>query len=109
MHLQPGERTIRYASEYVSAGRFAMTTIRAAFALLTLCSLIALGARPSVAETYRPWCVQYQNSRGGSTSCAFTSFEQCMMTAGPGTGGVCVQNPWYLWYDGRGRRGKVGG
>jgi len=20
------------------------------------------------------------------------------MTATPGTGGVCVQNPWYLWY-----------
>jgi UDP-N-acetyl-D-mannosaminuronate dehydrogenase len=20
------------------------------------------------------------------------------MTAGPGTGGSCVQNPWYLWY-----------
>jgi hypothetical protein len=20
------------------------------------------------------------------------------MTGGPGTGGVCVQNPWYLWY-----------
>ena len=31
-----------------------------------------------------------------------------MMTAGPGTGGVCVQNPWYLQYgehgQGRGRR-----
>jgi hypothetical protein len=37
-----------------------------------------------------------------------------MMTGGPGTGGICVQNPWYLWYGpnspsttsrgGRGRR-----
>jgi hypothetical protein len=54
------------------------------------------------AEIYRPWCVQYQGSRSGSTSCAFTSFEQCMMTGGPGTGGVCVQNPWYLWYGAHG-------
>jgi hypothetical protein len=37
------------------------------------------------------------------TSCAFTSFEQCMMTAGTGTGGFCVQNPWYLAY-GEGRK-----
>jgi hypothetical protein len=73
-----------------------MTTIRAAFALLAVCSLIAFNARSSVAEIYRPWCVSYPAST--TKSCAFTSFEQCMMTAGPGTGGVCVQNPWYLWY-----------
>ena len=76
-----------------------MTTFRAAFALLALCCLLtALDARPSFAETYRPWCVQYQGSRDGARSCAFTSFEQCMMTGGPGTGGSCVQNPWYLQY-----------
>jgi hypothetical protein len=73
--------------------------IRAALALLALAALAAIDARSASAEIYRPWCVQYQSSSGnGSTSCAFTSFEQCMMTAGPGTGGVCVQNPWYLWY-----------
>jgi hypothetical protein len=73
--------------------------IRTALALLALAAFAAIDARSAAAEIYRPWCVQYQSSSGnGSTSCAFTSFEQCMMTAGPGTGGVCVQNPWYLWY-----------
>ena len=76
-----------------------MIMLRAAFALLTLAALAANDVRPAAAEIYRPWCVQYQsNSGNGATSCAFTSFEQCMMTAGPGTGGFCVQNPWYLAY-----------
>jgi hypothetical protein len=80
-----------------------MIMIRAALALLALAALAAIDARSAAAEIYRPWCVQYQSSSGnGSTSCAFTSFEQCMMTAGPGTGGVCVQNPWYLWYGAHG-------
>ncbi len=29
-----------------------------------------------------------------------------MMTDGPGTGGSCVQNPWYLWYGEHGQ-GRV--
>jgi len=75
-----------------------MKPMRTAMILLAVCPLTAIiDARPSGAETYRPWCVQY-SSRSGAKSCAFTSFEQCMMTAGPGTGGSCVQNPWYLWY-----------
>ena len=73
-----------------------MTAIRVAFALSAVCSLTALDARSSVAEIYRPWCVSYPAAT--VKSCTFTSFEQCMMTAGPGTGGVCVQNPWYLRY-----------
>jgi hypothetical protein len=81
-----------------------MIMVRAALALLALAAFAAIDARSAAAEIYRPWCVQYQSSSGnGSTSCAFTSFEQCMMTAGPGTGGVCVQNPWYLWYGGHGQ------
>jgi hypothetical protein len=67
-----------------------MTTIRAAFALLADCSLTAFNARSSVAEVYRPWCVSYPATT--AKSCAFTSFEQCMMTAGPGTGGVLLQD-----------------
>lgn len=74
-----------------------MKMMRTAMILLALCPLTAIDVRPSGAETYRPWCVVY-SGRGGGRSCAFTSFEQCMMTAGPGTGGSCVQNPWYLWY-----------
>jgi uncharacterized protein DUF3551 len=68
---------------------------RAAFALLAIAALAAVDARPSAAEIYRPWCVSYPWI---GTSCTFTSFEQCMLTAGPGTGGTCTQNPWYLTY-----------
>ena len=54
--------------------------------------------QPAAAEIYRPWCVQYGGNDGDNgTTCAFTSFEQCMMTA-RGGGGSCVQNPWYLAY-----------
>ena len=52
-----------------------------------------------------------RTGKSGAASCAFTSFEQCMMTATPGTGGSCVQNTWYLWYgptdsSARPRRGR---
>jgi hypothetical protein len=73
-----------------------MIMIRAALALLALTALAAIDARSAAAEIYRPWCVSYPATT--TKSCAFASFEQCMMTGGPGTGGVCVQNPWYLWY-----------
>jgi hypothetical protein len=78
--------------------------IRAAFALLTLA---AIDTRPAAAEIYRPWCVVYSGLDGAYT-CIFTSFEQCMMTATPGTGGSCVQNPWYARYGEHGR-GQDGG
>ncbi|MGA7485711.1 MAG: DUF3551 domain-containing protein [Xanthobacteraceae bacterium] len=73
-----------------------MTLIRAAGGLLAACTLTAIGASPGFADAYRPWCVQYLG-RGGQ-NCGFSSYEQCRLTATPGTGGVCVQNPWYLWY-----------
>ena len=79
-----------------------MIMTRTAFSLLALAAFAAIDVRPATAEIYRPWCVQYSGSRDGARSCAFTSFQQCMMTAGPGTGGFCVQNPWYLAY-GEGR------
>ena len=82
-----------------------MIMIRAAFALLAIAALAAIDAHPAAAEIYRPWCVQYSSGNGNNgLTCAFTSFEQCMMTGGPGTGGSCVQNPWYLWYGEHGRR-----
>jgi len=75
-----------------------MTAIRAAFALLAIATLVAIDARPAAAEIYRPWCVLYGGSSGDNgTTCAFTSYEQCMMTA-RGAGGYCAQNPWYLRY-----------
>src|SRR5262249_23204563 len=78
--------------------RLVMKTMRAALILLSLGPLTATAARPSRAETYPPWCVVYSGRTGGARNCGFPSFEQCLMTAGPGTGGSCVQNPWYLWY-----------
>jgi hypothetical protein len=73
-----------------------MTTVGATLGLSVVCVLTAIDIVPAFAETYRPWCVVY-NGRGGR-NCGFTSYEQCRMTATPGTGGSCVQNPWYLWY-----------
>jgi uncharacterized protein DUF3551 len=78
-----------------------MNTRRTALALLALTALAALNPRPAAAEIYRPWCVQYVD-KSGATSCAFTSFEQCMETA-RGGGGSCMQNPWYLQYGERGQ------
>jgi Protein of unknown function (DUF3551) len=75
-----------------------MIIIRAAFALLAVAAFATIDARRSVAEIYRPWCVSYP---WVGVTCTFTSFEQCMMTAGPGTGGSCAQNPWYLAYGER--------
>jgi hypothetical protein len=72
--------------------------IRMAFALLAVGAFTVLDARPSAAEVYRPWCAQYQGARSSALNCSFTSYAQCMMTAGPGTGAYCVQNPWYLQY-----------
>ena len=72
--------------------------IRAAFAVLALATLAAIDTRPAAAEIYRPWCVQYTGNNGDDgTSCAFVSYEQCMLTA-RGSGAYCVQNPWYLKY-----------
>ena len=81
-------------------------TIRAVTIAAALVMLTGVGAPPASAEAYRPWCVQYSGGSGNNgLTCAFTSFEQCMMTGGPGTGGACVQNPWYVWYGEHGRGG----
>jgi hypothetical protein len=63
---------------------------RVVFALFTLTALAMASPRPSIAETYRPWCADY----GGSTNCGFHTYEQCKMTAS-GTNTFCVHNPWY--------------
>jgi len=78
-----------------------MTTSRAVIALAVLCTVVAIDLRQSFAEIYRPWCVQY-SGRSGARNCGFVSYEQCRMTATPGSGAHCVQNPWYLWYGERG-------
>src|SRR3977135_2330432 len=76
-----------------------MKAIRALSALLILPSLTAFDVRPAASEIYRPWCAQYYSSSGsGATNCGFVSYEQCMMTATPGSGAWCVRNPWYQAY-----------
>lgn len=84
-----------------------MRVTRAASATLAACIAIAIDAQPSRADINRPWCVQYVG-RGSSENCGFMSYQQCMMTAGPGTGGICVQNPWYLWYGPNGNPTTTG-
>ena len=84
-----------------------MTMIRAAFALFALAVCVVIDVREAAAEIYRPWCVVY-SGRDGAYTCIFTSFDQCMMTATPGTGGSCVQNPWYARYGEHGRGQEAG-
>ncbi len=81
-----------------------MIMFRAVFVLLAAAALAVVDASPAAAEIYRPWCVQYTGGNGDKgTTCAFISFEQCMLTA-RGSGAHCVQNPWYLRY-GSGQQG----
>jgi hypothetical protein len=85
-----------------------MTIIAAVFSAgLALAALAAISAGPAAAQVHRPWCVDYPPD---GTSCAFTSYEQCMLTA-RGSGGNCVPNPWYLQYGGQrsGEQGQVPG
>jgi hypothetical protein len=67
---------------------------------IALAALAAMNAGATAAEVHRPWCVDYPPD---GTSCAFASYEQCMLTA-RGAGGYCVPNPWYLQY-GSGQKG----
>lgn len=65
-------------------------------------------ARPSRAEVFYPWCAHYGliGSGGGSGTCGFTSYRQCMATVS-GTGGYCARNPFYQrggYYEERPRR-----
>jgi hypothetical protein len=75
-----------------------------ALVLLVLGVATALDVRPGVAQTYRPWCAVYSGS--GGSNCGFTSYEQCRMTATPGSGAFCTPNAWYLYYGKRGSTGQ---
>jgi hypothetical protein len=41
-----------------------------------------------------PWCARGVKMDGGSTSCYFASYQQCMTTQS-GIGGYCFQSPYY--------------
>ncbi|HEY6994402.1 MAG TPA: DUF3551 domain-containing protein [Xanthobacteraceae bacterium] len=82
--------------------------ISAVFSLVVaLAAFAAMNAGPAAAEAHRPWCVDYPTN---GVSCAFSSYEQCMLTA-RGAGGNCIQNPWSLQYGGQkyGTQGGAGG
>jgi hypothetical protein len=68
----------------------------------------AVDFQPAAAEVHRPWCAQDMSSRSGGHSCTFSSYEQCRMTATPGSGLFCTPNPWYQYYGGGGS-GPAGG
>jgi hypothetical protein len=56
---------------------------------LVLTTAVAFAPRPATAAYNLPWCAQYYDSN--ITSCAFTSYQQCMATIS-GIGGLCIQN-----------------
>jgi hypothetical protein len=56
---------------------------------LILAAAVATGPRSGVAQN-SPWCLV--NDQKGSTSCAFVSREQCLLSTG-GNVGHCVANP----------------
>jgi hypothetical protein len=60
--------------------------------ILAVCSSVA-AAGPAVAEIEYPWCANFAD--GAGANCGFTSYEQCLKTSMPGTGGTCDRNPFY--------------
>jgi len=65
----------------------------AAFVALMLGTIAAFIPRPAAAAYNLPWCATYYDN-SNAVSCAFTSFEQCMVTVS-GVGGHCRQNILY--------------
>ena len=76
-----------------SNGDFAVKIMRTAVILLAVGPLSGIDARPSGAETYRPWCVVYNGRDGPHLHLQLV--RTVHDDAPPGTGGSCVQNPWY--------------
>ena len=60
-----------------------------AFVALMLTAVVTFAPRSATAAYNLPWCAQYYDSN--ITSCAFTSYQQCMATIS-GIGGLCIQN-----------------
>ena len=77
-----------------------MIVTRALTALVVVAAGIALDVRDSAAQ-YRPWCAMYTGRTGAGSNCTFATYEQCMMTATPGSGAFCAQNPWYGYGPGQ--------
>jgi hypothetical protein len=71
--------------------------MRSQFFTLVLASVALTGATglASAQSPYSyPWCSRQLVKDGTTTSCYFTSYQQCMTTIS-GIGGYCYQSPYY--------------
>jgi Protein of unknown function (DUF3551) len=58
-------------------------------------ALMGVTERASAQSPYSyPWCSVQTAAKGGTTTCYFASYAQCMTTIS-GIGGWCYQNPAY--------------
>ena len=66
-------------------------------AMAILATVTVLTSSPTLAQTYGwdyPVCLQYYRWGGSTINCAYTSLEQCAMTAS-GLSAQCITNPYY--------------
>jgi Protein of unknown function (DUF3551) len=71
--------------------------MRSRILLLVVVSAALMGAADlaSAQSAYSyPWCSRQSAWKGSTTSCYFTSYQQCMTTIS-GIGGYCYQSPYY--------------
>jgi hypothetical protein len=66
---------------------------RSSLAMLALAAATLMTPRPGQAAPYWPWCSAYLDPGHATTSCAFSSWGQCMETVS-GIGGYCYVNPY---------------
>jgi len=73
-----------------------MRTTVFSLALISLALLSQTQSGNAQSPTSYPWCAVYDSSSGagGSRSCYYTSYEQCMTTILP-IGGYCIRSPYY--------------
>jgi hypothetical protein len=64
--------------------------------LLAASAALMGAAEPASAQSpySYPWCSRQTAAKGGTDTCYFTSYAQCMTTIS-GIGGWCYQNPAY--------------
>jgi hypothetical protein len=66
-------------------------------ALVILATVTSLTSSPTLAQAYSPdypVCLQYYRWGGSDINCAYTSLEQCGMTAS-GLSAQCITNPYF--------------
>jgi hypothetical protein len=80
---------VSYVSDNMPEGRSMRIS---AFVALVLMTVMASTPRPATAAYNLPWCATYYDSL--AKSCAFTSFDQCMVAV-RGVGGHCTKNLLY--------------